>query len=115
MTKLTVAEIAKSYEGKPYNFDHMRRIASGYGDTGAVIPYTRLSKKDFDLFGITEALLNYWFSHGIFYAVFLDLDEKSQTITECVLVKRNNKGTLLTPTQQEVRIFRRIMDYITKG
>lgn len=116
MKRVNEAEIAKSYEGKLYNCENLRKIAMGYGDTGAVVYYGHLSKKQFELFGITEALLDNWLNHNINYSVVMLLDESSTTIKQCRISKsRSFKKNILTPTQQEIRIFRRIMDYITKG
>ena len=106
------AEIAKSYEGKHYNLENLSKIARPSGDTRAIIYYGRLGKKQFELFEITTAILHHWVDNSIFYSVVIDLDETSNTIKQCHIAK-NNKDERLTPTQQEILIFKRIMDYVT--
>ena len=112
MENLTELEIAKSYEGRPYNQENMRRIAMGYGISGAIIYYGRLSKTHFDLFGITEDLLEQWINNCISYSVVIDLDEDSNTIKHCHIAKLD-KNERLTPNTQEIKIFNNIMEYIT--
>ena len=112
MKDINELEIAKAYEGKPYNRDNLRRVAMGYGVSGAIVYYGRLSKPLFDMFGITEDLLDHWITNGISYSVVMDLDEDSNTIKHCHIAKHNNER--LTPTQQELQIFLRIMEYITQ-
>ena len=106
-------DVAKLYEGKPYNSKSLRKIAKGYGETGAIVYYAHLSKAQFELFGITEDVLEDWMRNDIFFGVYIDLDETSNLLKLCSIVKKN-KNRRLAPTQQEIRIFRRIMDYITK-
>lgn len=113
MKSLIEFEIAKSYEGKPYNQENLRSVAMGYGVSGAIIYYGRLSKTYFDMFGITEDLLDHWLNNGISYSVVMDLNEDSNTIKHCHIAKHNNER--LTPTQQEITIFQTIMEFITKG
>ena len=113
MKRFSEAEIAKVYEGKPYNRNSLRKIAMGYGESGAIVYYGRLSKPLFELFGITESLLDTWLHNGINYSVVMDLDEASETIKRCHIAKTNNNDRL-TPTQQEIEIFQKIMGYITK-
>ena len=112
MEKINETEISKSYEGKSYNLDSLRKIASGYGESGAIVYYGRLSKPLFDLFGITEEILNNWINNDIFFSVVLDLDEDCETIKECRIAKRDASGSL-PPTDQEIRVFREIMNFIT--
>lgn len=113
MKTLNESEIAKAYEGKPYNSDNLRKIAMGYGASGAIVYYGRLSKTHFDIFGITEDLLDHWLNNGISYSVVMTLNEDSSTIKHCHIAKNNNNERL-TPTQQEIEIFLKIMDYITQ-
>lgn len=112
MENLKELEIAKSYEGKHYNLENLSKIARASGDTRAIVYYGRLSKKHFELFEITEALLDNWLHNGIFYSVVMDLDETSNTIKRCHIAKSDKKEHL-TPTQQEIMVFRKIMDYVT--
>ena len=110
---LTEIEIAKAYESKPYNRDNLRRVAMGYGMSGAIVYYGRLSQKHLETFEITEDLMNHWLTNGISYSVYMDLDENTNTITHCHITK-NNKDERLAPTQQELKIFINIMEYITQ-
>ena len=114
MEQLNELQIAKSYEGKPYITANLRRIAMGYGDSDVVVYYGRLSKTYFDLFGITEANLDEWTSNDIFFSIFITLDESTETIKDCKIAK-TIEDDVLQPSQEEIQIFKRIMDYITKG
>lgn len=114
MEELTEMQVAEHYVGKPYIIDNLKRVAMGSGNSDAIVYYGRLSKTYFDLFGITEANLNEWTSKDIFFSVFITLDESTETVKECKIAK-TIADDVLPPSQNEIQIFIRIMDYITKG
>ena len=115
MIELSEEEIAKAYEGKPYNIDHLRRIATGT-QTGAVVYSRRITRSQGALIGITDELFERWWDAGIYLSVFIELDEDSQTIKKCGFVKdkeSDGKFSRLTPTNEDLGIFKRIMEYVT--
>ena len=115
MKELTEADIAKAYVGKPYNTDHLRRIAMGT-QTGAVVFSRRITRSQGALIGITDELFERWWDANIYVSVFIELDEDSQIVKKCEFVKdkeSDGKFSSLTPTEEDLRIFRNVMEYIT--
>lgn len=122
MKSLNELEIAKAYEGKPYIAEKLRKIAIGSGNTSAVVYNYRITKSQGELIGITDEIFYKWCDDGIYFGVFIDLDIASGTIEGC----RINKSKLtqgedgkshhitLSPTQQEVKIFCNVMEFITQ-
>lgn len=114
MENLNDAMIAKAYEGKPYIAEKLRKIAIGSGNTRAVVYNYRISKSQGALIGITDEIFYKWCDDGISFMVYIDLDNASSTIERCGISKSKGDFIQLSPTQQEITIFQRIMDFITK-
>ena len=120
MKELTEAAIAKAYVGKPYNTDHLRRIAMGT-QTGAVVFSRRITRSQGALIGLTDELFERWWDADVYVKVSIELDEESQIIKECVFDKYTSTDigngkfqfSSLTPTEEDLRIFHNVMEYVT--
>lgn len=115
MKDLNEAEIAKAYVGKPYNIDHLRKVAMGT-QTGAVVFSRRITRSQGALIGITDEIFERWWDADVYVKVCIKLDEESQTIKECIFDKYTATDigfSSLTPTDEDLRIFKRIMEYVT--
>ena len=121
MKNFNELDIAKAYQGKPYIATKLRKIAIGSGNTRAVVYNYRITKSQGALIGITDEIFYKWCDDGIYFGVFIDLDEASGTISHCCINK--TKGTHgedgkfhhipLSPTQQDLEIFQNVMNFIT--
>ena len=119
---LTEIEIAKAYEGKPYIAEKLRKIAIGSGNKSAVVYNYRITESQGNLIGITDEIFNKWCEDGIYFGVIIDLDITSGTIENCRINKTKltqgedgkSHHTKLAPTQQEIEIFVKTMEYITQ-
>ena len=122
MKKLNEQEIVQSYIGKTINFDRMLKVFEENGNDGKeyVAYLDQFDEDQCSLFNITDILYERWEFYGIQFSIFLDVENK--TVCNCVVDKYRETGGyhgrpqthVLTPSQQELRIFRRIMDYITQ-
>ena len=124
MKKLDEWEIAEAYIGKKCNKE---RISSLCHDNGVCsdgdnmyIAYCYYCDEDeCKAFGITDILYDKWDYNGIDFRV--NIFTKDDAITQCNIFKYKEtsegfgrgSGYELLPTQQEIRVFRRIMDYVT--
>lgn len=130
MKKLNECEIAQSYIRKVANKERLEKTFTDNGGkhqnyrTGReyyeYIAYcNNFDEEEWNLFGLTDALYDKWDYGGIDFRVYLHIE--NDKITECTISKFKYTGGyhgrpsvhVLSPTQQEIRIFRRIMDYIT--
>ena len=124
--KLNEYEIARAYVGKTCNAERLSSLFDYNGEDyytkcGMYIAYCFcFEEEDLERFGITHVLHDNWELNDI--DVRVNLHENQGEIVECELFKYRElysghgrpSGNILKPTQQEIRIFRRIMDYITK-
>lgn len=122
MKRLTEEEIAKAYEGKHYISEKIRKIAMGGGNTTAVVYSRRITKSQGALIGITDEIFNKWWDDEIWFSVFIDLDETSNTIEHCGIrkdkeVHKEDGGFRFVKAdveEQDLEIFQNVMEYITK-
>ena len=123
MESLKELEIAKSYEGKAFIPEKLRKIAIGSGNTRAVVFSRRITKSQGALIGITDEIFNKWWDDGIAFSVYIDLIEPANIIEACGVNKLKeaygSDGSFqpikLSPTQQDLEIFKNVIDYITNG
>lgn len=124
--KLDEREIAQNYVGK--HFDAEKILAVSYqngeshpeGYTRYIADCHNYKKETLNQFNITPTLVEYWGYLGIEFTLYIYVEDG--TVMECKISKCRETGGyhgrpsvhVLTPSQQEIRIFRRIMDYITK-
>lgn len=121
MKRLDDYEIAQSYIGKTINTENMLKVFDENGDDEYVAYLDQFDNDQCSLFKITPTLSDRWEYYGILFSIFLDVEDNK--VYSCEIEKYQETGgyhdrpqtNVLTPTQQELRIFRRIMDYITKG
>lgn len=119
MQKLDDYEIAASYKGKFFDEEKMNEAAEENGDGEYEACCLEYDDEQLELFGITPTLLDKWMCGGVDFRVFIEV--KDGKITDCSIYKfketscyGKSEGYWLVPTQQEIRIFRRIMDHVTK-
>ena len=126
MKKLNEQEITLSFEGKTVNEDNFGKIFRK--NRAEYVAYCNdFSKEYLDLFGITGVLLESWSYRGVYFSVYVLVKDGKIILSDTYynsthLSKYKStytgghgrpSGYYLKPTQQELRIFRRIMEYIT--
>ena len=119
MKKLDEREIAQSYAGKPYDTEKLLDVPFENGDNRYIAYCHNFKKELLDLFGITPTILEKWESCDVELSVFINTD--GTEIKNCGLDKckyscpghGRPRVKVLKPTQQEIRIFRRIMNFVT--
>ena len=130
MKKLIEYEIAENYINKPVNTEKLLKTFTDNGGkhqdykTGKeyyeYIAYcNNFDEEEWEIVRLTDALFDKWDYEGIDFRVYLHIE--NDKITECTISKFKYTGGyhgrpsvhVLSPTQQEIRIFRRLMDYIT--
>ena len=136
MAKLDERELARSYLGKTCCEEKLSEVFYGNGihtvdiwEDGKVRRISdcavyiadcyNYSEELRNTFGITPVLLERWGYYGIEFSVYIYI--KDGTVVSCKVSKYKNtscgghgrpSGYELLPTQQELRIFRRVMDYV---
>lgn len=121
MENLKESEIAKSYKGKAFIPEKLRKIAMGSGNTSALVYSRRITKSQGALIGITDEIFNKWWDDGKYFTVHIDLIEPDNVIDKCSIQMRKEgyreDGSLyftdIDPTQQDLEIFQNVMEYIT--
>lgn len=123
MKKLNEREIAQGYDGKSINTERVLKLFHDNGNHNGHDVYIayceHFDKEKCDLFNITPTLSDYWGYYGIEFWIYLYVD--NEKVYDCKITKDKSTGGyhgrpsvhVLSPTQQEIRVFRRIMDYIT--
>lgn len=115
--KLDEREIARLYIGKPYSAEKLQEIAypNGCDKSQYVCCNADFKEEHFKLFGVTPRLNETWQYYGHDFSVYIDI--KDGAIKDCRIYKArvtwSGRSSPCQVTQQEIRIFRRIMDYIT--
>lgn len=114
--KISEKGIIDSFVGKKVNEDRLNEVFRKNGSDGYVA-------RCFDLhprFGITDRLFGFWEYSSIDYSICILL--RDGTI-ERGFTEKEREGCcghgrpvahILTPTQQELRVARRILEYITE-
>ena len=121
MKTLIELEISKSYEGKPFIPQKLWKIAIGSGNTRAVVFSRRISKPQGELIGITDEIFNKWWDDGVAFSVYIDLIEPANIIEACGVNKLKeaygSDGSFqpikLSPTEQDLEIFKNVMEFVT--
>ena len=121
MSKLNECEIAQGYVGNTVNEEKLLQCFT-HIDNNEYHAFCNdyYGEKESDIFNITDALYAYWEDGGIDFRVILYI-EGGKVITCKIYKHKDDLGGFwgrpisedLVPSQQEIRIFRRIMDYIT--
>lgn len=119
MKKLNERDIAQGYTGKPYDMEKLLSVSYQNGNNRYIADCCNYQEELLNLFGITPTLLEYWGYYGIKFSIFINVE--NNMVCSCGIDKYKGIGgyhgrpsvRVLTPTQQEIRIFRRLIDYIT--
>ena len=123
MSKLNECEIAQGYVGISINTERLIELFHANGNHNGYDEYIayceHFNEEECALFNITPTLTEYWGCCGIEFRIYLRI--KDNKVNSCVISKfkytggyhGRPSGHALSPSQQEIRIFRRIMDYIT--
>ena len=118
MKKLDELEIAQAYKEKPCDREKLSKVSYQHGENRYIADCHNYSKELLDLFGISPTLLEKWGFSGIEFSVFINI--KDNEVESCGIDKCKSCGghgrptvKVLHPTQQELRIFRRLMEYVT--
>ncbi len=121
MEKLSEYQIAQSYVGKNVDIEKLEEVFRENGYT--YIAYCgSFDDELYDKFGITTALYRRWEYGGVHFRVNLEIEEGK--VAKCYIFKYKDtsggghgrpQGYEASPTQQEIRIFRRIMEYVVQG
>lgn len=125
MSKLTEGEIAQIYIGKTVSAEKLNQCFSFLKDAQGYKEYQAFcnsyyDEAEWDIFKLTDTLYAYWEDSGIDFGVILHV--KDEKVVSCKIYKhKDDLGGFcgrpisedLVPSQQEIRLFRRIMDYIT--
>lgn len=120
MEKLHEHDIAQAFIGKTYDRDKLSKVAKQNAENRYIAECHTYKNDLLDLFGITSTLLENWGYHGIELSIFITI--KDNKIENCGMDKckcscsghGRPKVKVLHSTQQEIRIFKRIMENITK-
>ena len=118
MNKLDDIILAQSYVGKSYDIDKLLSVSYQSGDNRYKADCHSYNEELLNLFGITSILFEGWGCFGIELSIFINT--KDNRIESCGIDKcKYSCGghgrpsvKVLKPTQQEIRIFKRIMEYI---
>ena len=125
MKKLDGHEIAQAYEDKAINLEKLLKFFNEKGkfnNHDHYIAYCeQFTEDECSLFNITPTIKEFWVYHGIELRIYINLDDNK--VYNCAISKYKEVGGYhgrpsghgLKPSQQELRIFRRIMDYITRS
>ena len=114
--KLDEREIARSYIGKPYSAEKLQEIAypNGCNKSQYMCCNADFKEEHFKLFGVTPRLNEIWQDYGTDFTVYIDIE--NGVIKDCRLYKARvtwcGRCNPNKPTPQEIRIFKRIMDYV---
>lgn len=128
MAKLAEHEVFAAVVGERVNDDHLEQlgvsVGAGTGNYEDCIHYLLTQPEQWSdplvrLFRITPALTSGWLGRGIAFAVQLYLKDGciaggriikyKETCSECGL---RPSGYEISPTQQELRIAKRILEYL---
>lgn len=138
MAKLDERELTRSYLGRTCCAENLSKAFSANGTHNVDIyedgKFRRIpecamyiadcynyTEELQNTFGITPVLLERWGYYGIEFSVYIYI--KDGTICNCKVSKYKNtycgghgkpSGYELLPTQQELRIFKRVMDYVAE-
>lgn len=121
MNKLTEKEIFSAYIGAAIDPQNFNKVAYRYGDKYLICNADYINDCLLcEIFGITDTLKEKWGYSGIGFTISVFLDENTVSNGHLDKYRESSGGHgrptthVLTPTQQELRVARRILQYITK-
>lgn len=124
MKKLDEKEIATTYKGKLCS---MKKLSTLFEENGCctisdsyeyIARCNYFSEEEFKKFGITDILYDKWMYNDVEFRIYIHTQNGSIVHNGIFKHRKIYEGGRpsiyeLQPTQQEIRIFRRIMDYVT--
>ena len=120
MTKLTERDIIAPFIGKAVNQEHFNNI--GYRNGGNNFLICNVDYIDnpqyCEMFGITDRIKWKWKYSGVDLTIYLTIEDGIITKAHLYKAKEGcghgrSVSSVLTETQQELRVVRRILEYIT--
>lgn len=116
---LTYSDIVTPFAGRKIDMDKFNQIGCVGEDNYAIYNGDWIGNLEArSLFGLTDKLYERWLYSGIEFNIYLNMD--GDTIKRCIVDKFRTSeaprpGTkVLELTQQELRIAKRILSFITK-
>ncbi len=116
---LTYNDIVVQFPGRKLDMEKFNRIGNIGPVSHSIYSGTWMEDPEYrNLFGLTDKLHERWLYSGIEFNIYLNMD--GDTIQRCIVDKfRASEAPrpdtkVLEPTQQELRIARRILSYITE-
>ena len=123
MERLDEHDVALSFIGKSVDMEKFSRVFDEDYDNKYILNCVYFEDDELcDKFRITYVLYEKWMYKGIDFRVYVTL--KDGRIEDCSIFKYEDpsggscgrpQGGEVSPNQQEIRIFRRIMDYVVQG
>ena len=120
MTKLTEPDIIRPFIGKTLNQEAFNKVAYKNGSEYMICNADYIDDPQHcELFGITDRLKWMWKYSGVDFTIYLTIEDGSITKAHLYKAKDGCGGhgrstsSILTETQQELRVVRRILEYIT--
>ena len=120
MANLTEQDVISPFIGKKIIDTLPDDFAQDDGETIVICNIDYKDEEEYQkMFGITDALLDKWDCRGIVFNLYIERDDDS--IADVEIHKYTDEDNWhgrpitndLTPTQQDLRIARRILSYIT--
>ena len=120
MSNLTEKEIILTFIGKSVNQETFARIAYENGSEYMICNADYIDDPRYcELFGITDRLKWMWKYSGVDFTIYLTIEDGAITKAHLYKAKDGCGGhgrstsCVLTESQQELRVVRRILQYIT--
>ena len=120
MNKLTEQGIISPFIGKTVNPETFSNVAYRNGSEHLICNADYIDKPEYcELFGITDRIKWMWKYGGVDLTIYLSVEDGVITKAHLYKAKEGCGGhgrstsCVLTESQQELRIVRRILDYIT--
>ena len=120
MNKLTERDIIAPFIGKAVNSESFAKVAYKNGSEYMICNADYIADPQYcELFGITDRLKWMWKYSGVDFTIYLTIEDGIITKTHLYKSKGGCGGhgrsvsSVLTETQQELRVARRILEYIT--
>ena len=121
MRKLTEVEIFSPFIGKIVNQETFSNVAHKNRDQYLICNADYIDKPMYcELFGVTDRLKELWGYSGVDFSMYLTVEDGIITNARVDKYRERAGGhgrpaiTVLTTSQQELRVARRILQYITK-
>lgn len=117
---LIASEIISAYEGKKFVPDKVRKVAMGT-QVGATFSNRRIAQKYGHMVGITDELYEKWWDDDDNVSIVMEFDDPTLTIKKIEFFKdqfitigdKQYKKIVKEPTQEDLQVFKNILEFIT--